>query len=283
VTGNICEMRSIYFYSTGKIKDADLIEVFCPMEPFKKVNETPDFYALEDEEFNPDNFLYVELTDTGGQFKHHYRIFLPAHLIPFWREKVNLLIDLAKRSEFDLLTDDEGVNPYMFIHITADGNAFAVGVIADDFNERDELTIEAFYPNSPGSFATAQPLRETELDELQIRWSEFLSISGFRKIGPEFYFESFRGQFPLLEKFNNYYVILPQDDSRWMSKGERSQLLVEVMLRFAEQSGVDVCLFPANSTTVENIPGGSDSEYSCIVVVNGLTERIIFKPRRKSW
>ncbi len=276
-------MNSIYFYSISKIKDADLIAVFCPMEPVKKVNETADFYALEGEEFNPDNFLYVELTETGGQFKYHYRIFLPAHLIPFLREKVNLLIDLAKRSAIDLLTDDEGINPYTFIHITGDGNAFAVGVIADDYNERDELTIEAFYPNSPGSFATAQSLRETDLNELQIRWSEFLSISGFRKIGPEFYFESFRSQFSVLEKFSHYYVIIPKDDSLWMSKEERSQLLVEIMLRFAEQSGMDVCLFPANATTVENIPGGSDSEHSCIVVMNGLTERIIFKPRRKSW
>ncbi len=83
--------------------------------------------------------------------------------------------------------------------------------------------------------------------------------------------------------FDNHYEIVPVGKNSWLDKNEKSELFVDLMLDFRNQTNRDLCVFPSNYSEVKNIEGGSDSEEYCLVITKEKLEKIVYKQRRESW
>ena len=55
-----------------------------------------------------------------------------------------LLAKISSLQPLELLTDDEGDNPYLFIYLKPGGFPSTVGVDTEAYNDRDELKVDEF-------------------------------------------------------------------------------------------------------------------------------------------
>ena len=189
---------------------------------------------------------------------------------------------LARTEHVNILLADEGLNPYVFIHIDPGGNASSVGVVTEPYNARDELTIDDYYNDAFGGFAMESLMSDADMEVLNTLVRKTVSAFEITYAASEATsFSQYKDGFDRLGKFVHHYFVRPLGKQEWLSKDEKAELFSAMMMVFGEKR--KVCFFPPNATVVENIPGGSDSESFCVCLDGEIPSKIIYKPRRATW
>jgi hypothetical protein len=281
----LMKMDRINFHSAREVSEEQLCHAMQHITDVTRVQWMENPYDYNGELLA--GVLYVERQNGTGQFKFGYEVqFLTEKKTLTIREKITALQRLANQFSVPTLVPTEGVDPYTFISIESDGSTSSVGVEPVPYDEKNEVTIEGPYNFSFGGFALQEPL--TNSDELFLieLFKGLMANFDIVSIGADLFnpdFRNYKNTSIPLRSYNYYYMIVPYGRNEWYSNEEKSRLLVEQMTAFSRESKKDVCLFPANSTTVENIPGGSDHESMCLNITTAGMEKIIYKHRRKSW
>lgn len=230
--------------------------------------------------------VYIITRTEAGQFCYHCELYVknqPRERTK--REWVDLLGWLAKETGTGILVSDEGINPYGYIHIEPDGQASPVGIDVEA-DRRNELSLGEIYNYPLGGFCTETILTELEtavLDELISRVipSYEFAMHEVEKMNNDF--THHKDRFPQIKNYRYHYFITPRGKAKWHSNDEKSTLLVDMMNAFFDRTKKNICLFPANSVTYRNIPGGSDHEAFCINLNELGMEKIVYKECRKHW
>jgi hypothetical protein len=278
-------MDRIYFHAAREVSEKQLLHAIHHIMQATKVEWIENSYTY-DGDFTP-GVLYVERRIGAGQFKFGYEMQFVTERKPLTiREKIGVLQRLAKQFSLPTLAPTEDIDPYTFISIDDDGFASSVGVEPAPYNEKSEITIEGPYNFSFGGFALVEPLTYSEEMLLIELFREFMANFDVVNVGSELFnpdFRNYKSTSIPLRGYNHFYLLVPFGKNTWYSNEEKSTLFIEQMTRFCRESNKDVCLFPANSSTTANIPGGSDSERSCVNITATGIEKITYKPRRKTW
>ena len=164
------------------------------------------------------------------------------------RSKINFLQELARADQVNILLGDESMNPFIFIHIDLKGESSTVGVVADDYNDRDELTIEGVYNHAFGSFALETPLQHEERHVLDESFRDRLSSYELMQIteGPvtPTVFGMYKDQFEVLRNFVHHYFVMPAGKTLWQSNDEKAELFIVLMNAFHNHTKRKLCFFP---------------------------------------
>lgn len=276
-------MASIHFHSPRALTKNELLDALKGPVPVAQV------HFSQDEEGGS----WATPRDAGalrkpraGQFNYDYDLYWQTKTVFTLRDEVTLLQQIARHLSVDLLTSDEGPDPYVFIHIEPDGTTSTIGVVPPAYDNENELIIEGVYNTSLGGFALTEQLSEEDdktIVALLAGYSASPVISGipFDLVNPDF--KAGQQRDDRLKPFLYHYFVKPQGKTTWYSRQEKSGILTQALTTFHVKTGKDVCLFTADSVSVRNIPGGSDSEATCVLLCGGGTEQLIYKQRRSSW
>ena len=265
--------------------------LFCS----EQVNMKPtDFEVIDNfidycsnNEINSDK-IYIEHKVTSGQFDAWYEAYLDDEKFNDIERRVDFLKGLSSKYNLEILTSDEDFNPYSFILIKPDKSCCTINVDYDSYNDREEMNFGQYWNAFFGTIAIKKKVDENELN---IKLS---SIFGhyYDNIKLEYYYQDFflksLSEKSFLGKLfkNNYphhFIIKLDGKQNWYSVSQKVDIFAEGIKKLAKNSDFEICLFPADYSKVENIPGGSDSEEYCLQYFNGFEKRTIYKKRRKSW
>jgi len=242
-----------------------------------------NFYEFCTENNVDEDITYIQVNlQTGNQgFKYEYSIYNRRFSGLTLSNKIHAMMDLALREGISILSSDDEINPRTWVLTEPDGKIASV-------ETNDDGTIAEAYFNFPfGDFRTKNKLSEDNLDLLKHTISELnadVQIE-YATDGPVINgaFNKVQQNFKALAGFIHHYEILPQGKNTWLDIEAKSIYLISYMAEFHEQTAIDLCVFPRNYCEIKGIEGGSDSEEHCIVLSNKKQEKIIYKPRRKSW
>jgi hypothetical protein len=280
-------MQSFHFIADREISEDVLLSVLRTVVPVRRLVQVNDQQSAAEDDGNDVFVLYVELQTWKGQFGRQYRLYSPAPSQSLTRrEEIELMRGMARQSGASILADDEGENPFVFVHIDSLGETSVVCVEPEAYNDRDELNIEGAYFQHWGTFAAETPLHEDEISKLDRLLSDLLFTYHLEHLedGPvPIEFGRYKNSFPRLRNFIHHYFIRTDGKQPWFSKEEKSVRFTGVMTEFHEQAKRKVVVFPANGRVVRNIPGGSDSEAHCILIDDEECMKIVYKPCRESW
>jgi hypothetical protein len=282
--GDFMKLDRVYFHAARDIPEEQMLNAVQHILPATKVEWIADPLNYEGN-FIP-GVLYVERQTGAGQFKFGYDVQFLTEKVLTQREKVGVLQRLAKQFSVPSLVPTDDIDPYTFISIEDDGFVSSVGVETEPFDQKNEVTIDGPFNFSFGVFALQEALTNSEEMFLTELFKAFIANFDIVPIGKDLFnpdFRNYKNTSIPLRGYNYYYMIAPYGKNAWYSKEEKSNLLVEQMTTFSRESKKDVCLFTADSTTIENIPGGSDHESACLNITSTGIERIVYKARRKSW
>lgn len=277
-------MNTIWFAMQKEINEEILLLHVNTLTPVRRLiwldsNET---YDSGDKEI-----IFGERKTGKGQFKNHYQLFFREYRGAIsLRTKIDWLKQLALLHETDLLIPDEEIDPSIFILVDSYGNASSVEVDVSLYDENNELRISGICQTSFGGFATESILNDKQENTLLKELKKLIPKCKIVSYEPgllPYDFNKNKKDFPSIQFYNHLYLITQTGDIEWRSKDEKSQTLLDLMHLFYTQTRINVCLFLPNSVTIENIPGGSDSEAFCVLITNRGTEKIIYKPRKKYW
>lgn len=276
-------MNSYHFISTKEISRVDWKTIAVERLKVRRI-EWED--GAEDISSDDGPIAFIQASPDKGDFRFRYDVYLrePAPTLSK-RAEVDFYSWLTHRFDCEILTSEEGPDPYLFVHVTP-RHVRTVGVKPEPYDNDDELYIDGPWPLVFGAFSTEVPLDQAEeavlqsslnpvLGEYQLSW---MKVDDMRND-----FTNARTRIDALRDFRFHYFIQPSGNSAWYSQDERSELLIRVMKEFHSKSNRTVCVFPSNATNVQNIPGGSDSESFCILLGGRGEEKIIYKPRRARW
>lgn len=274
-------MNEIIYFNTKQQLNKSLFESFLH-ENFKS-NEfiwITNFY-----EFIIDNEIdkqktYISLETSTEGFKFHYSIF-ELQLKQTLRERIGILENLAQKLHVEILSTDDEVDPWSWVLIEPNGQTSTIQTKDDDV-----LVIEEFYNFPFGDFRTVSKLSQLQLDQLKTLIKNlYLEIEiDYSTGGPIINgdFNKAKGSFEKLKDFQNHYEIRPVGKTQWFDKEEKSEQFISIMTEFRKLINKDLCIFPRNFSSMQNIPGGNDSEQHCILLTTTGREKIIYKKRRKT-
>lgn len=218
----------------------------------------------------------------GGDFPFHYEAWY-SNIIKNKRMEVDLVQRTTELAQTEILIPDEDLDPYKFIHCVPSRQPISISVDMEAYDQEDQLTIDEPCEEFWGTFA----LEFTPDDQQQSELLEHLPPSAkFRVYDASVfssYFREAQESEPLLKNFNWFAGLIPRVGYPWHSKDEKSIVMKQ---RFEELSALlkmNLCLFPTNGESIQNIPGGSDSERFCVLFRPGEVKTIVYKKRRASW
>jgi hypothetical protein len=276
-------VNSIYFTTQKELAESALLSVITKLGPAKQIVWLD---TVNTENVGDKDTIFAAKKIGNGQHRYRYEIFLRDYTTSLsLREKVDWLKYLATTLQIEVLTPDEEVDPYTYILIDKD-KTYPVEVNPDLFNENDELTISGAYHSSLGGFATEKILTQSEEKAFLQELCKPVPLCELVQYEPGLLPHDFnlnKKNFPQLQLYDHLYLIIQSGNGEWLSKDEKSKQLTDVLTLFHTKTKVNVCLFPPNSVTVENIPGGSDSEAFCICIDKNGMRKIIYKVRKTSW
>lgn len=274
-------MKETIYFNTAQQLDEALLEHFLRGNfNSKEFIWITNFYefVIDNEINNQKTYISLE-TSTEG-FKYHYSVYDNFELT--LRERIEILKTLADKANLDILSTDDEVNPWSWVLIEQNGQTSTIQTKDDDV-----LVIDDFYNFPFGDFRTKSKLTEVELGVLkQIVIKKYPKIDihhGYD--GPVINgdFNKVKNNFDQLSLFDNHYEIVPLGKNDWLDKNDKSELFINLMIKFRDQINKELCLFPRNYSEVKNIEGGSDSEEHCILLTSFGQEKLVYKQRRKSW
>lgn len=274
-------MKETIYFNTAQQLDEALLEHFLRGNfNSKEFIWITNFYefVIDNEINNQKTYISLE-TSTEG-FKYHYSVYDNFELT--LRERIEILKTLADKANLDILSTDDEVNPWSWVLIEQNGQTSTIQTKDDDV-----LVIDDFYNFPFGDFRTKSKLTEVELGVLkQIVIKKYPKIDihhGYD--GPVINgdFNKVKNNFDKLSLFDNHYEIVPLGKNDWLDKNDKSELFINLMIKFRDQINKELCLFPRNYSEVKNIEGGSDSEEHCILLTSFGQEKLVYKQRRKSW
>lgn len=274
--------ESIYFNTTQRL-DKALFESFLH-ETFKS-NEfiwITNFYEFIIYNEIDKQKTYISLETSPEGFKFHYSVFDSYNLDQPLRERIEILKTLAKKLSVEILSTDDEVNPWSWVLIEPNGQTSTIQTKNDDV-----LVIEEFYNFPFGDFRTKGKLSQLQIELLKVLIENlYLEIEiEYSTDGPIINgdFNKVKDSFEKLKDFENHYEIRPIGKTQWFDKEEKSEQFISIMKEFRKVINKDLCIFPRNFSTVQNMEGGSDSEEYCILLTTSGQEKIIYKQRRRTW
>jgi hypothetical protein len=283
-------MISIYFDISSKLRPDDFVQ-YCA----EQMNIKPsDFVVVEnfidycsDNEINSDKF-YIEHRVTSGQFDAWFEAYLKEEKFNDIKERVDFLKGLSSKYNLEILTSDEDLNPYSFILIKPDKTCCTIVVDYDSYDEKKEMNFGQYRNAFFGTIALENKIDENELKKsLSNIFSDYYDDLIFEYYNQDFFMKSLKEKTFLGKLFkNNYphhYILKTEGKQNWYSVRQRVDIFKEGIKELAKKSDLEICLFPADYSKIENIPGGSDSEEYCLQYLKGLEKQTIYKKRRKSW
>ncbi len=270
----------IYFNTTQRL-GKDLLESFLH-ENFK-ANEfiwVENFYEFITENVIDKQNTYISLDTSTEGFKFHYTVFDSHNLVQTLRERIEILKNLAQKLHVEILSTDDEVNPRSWLLIEPNGHTSTIQT-----KNGDALVIEEFYNFTFGDIRTVDKLSDLQIEQLSEliqHLYEEIEID-YSTEGPIINgdFNKVKYSFEKLKDFENHYEIRPVGKTQWLDKQEKSEQFISIMKEFRKLINKDLCIFPRNFISVQNIEGGSDSEEHCILLTASGQEKIIYKHRRK--
>jgi hypothetical protein len=223
-------------------------------------------YASENE---PDwENVYLSLAIAEDGFKYIYSVFgkgsIPATMLPI----VEMLKQLAKNEETEIITADDDMHPDCMILIEPNGHTSTVLMKTAQY-----LVIEEFYNYPLGDFRTEKPITEADKEILrELIAFKYPGITIWEGAdgpcinGP---FNKVKADFHKLKNFDWHYEIRPEGKNEWLVKFERIDLFKSLMHQFYRSIQKDLCLFPRNYTEIKG------EEY-CIVLSGMGEEKIVY-------
>ncbi|MCT4562455.1 MAG: hypothetical protein N4A41_13895 [Crocinitomicaceae bacterium] len=271
------------YFNTAQLLDKALFERFL----HENLMSIEFIWITNFNEFILDNEIdkqttYISLETSTAGFKFHYSVFENNILELTLRERIEILKNLAKKFNVEILSTDDEVNPWTWVLIEPNGETSTI-----ETKDADVLVVDDFYNFPIGDFRTKTKLSDSEIDVLkEIITTSFPNIDiVYGTDGPVINgnFNKVKSNFHELSLFDNHYTIVPVGKNIWLDKNEKSELFVDFMLDIGKQINKDLCVFPSNYSEVKKIEGGSDSEEHCLIVTKETIEKIVYKRRRKSW
>ncbi len=283
-------MTNIYFDVSSKLRPDDFVQ-YC----VEQINiKSSEFVVIEnfidycsDNEINSEK-IFIEHRVTSGQFDACYETYLKDEEFNDIENRVDFLKGLSSRYNSEILTSDEDCNPYSFILIKPDKTCYTIDVDYDSYDEKEEMNFGQYWNAFFGTIALENKIDENELKiSLSSIFSEYYDDLSLEYYNQDFFLKSLNGKTFLGKLFkNNYphhYIVKPEGKQNWYSVRQKVDIFKEGIKELAKQTDLEICLFPADYSKVENIPGGSDSEEYCLQYLQGIEKRTIYKKRRKSW
>lgn len=225
-------------------------------------------------------------TEKSGTFKFHFEVNIKSDHDFSFRDRVNFTNAVAQLCTTEILIDEGGIDPYLFIYFKPGEEPTTIGVDTQRYNDFDELLIDSYYSLGWGMFATEQPLSVDEEQWISKWYAKHNLKMNLVLVDPDLvnrHFREAQKSATDLEKFSHFFLLSPPAKCIWHSRDEKSLIAENCLFEFHLNSKKSVCLFPVNHSTVANIPGGSDSEEFCFVFRGENKEKIVYKQRRKSW
>lgn len=283
-------MYFICFAISSNVKLEVIIE-FCRQE---LPTSSGEIFLVEDhiEYYPSDDFdttkTCVRYSVSSGEFDAWVQIYSKDELYSDFNEIIIFLKKLSQFSNAQLLISDDTLDVCSFILIEPSGQCSTIQVEFDSYNEKDELNFGWYENHFFGQFALKHPIDE---NSLKMELAELFKDSfnefevQIRNSGPVVNgdFDKNKLQFTSLADYCYHFDIIPKGKQKWYSIREKTEIFSKKMTDFSVRNNIDVCIFPADFSEVENIEGGSDSTQYCINCVNGQTEKIVYKIRRESW
>lgn len=240
-----------------------------------------NFYAfLIDNELH-DHIAYISVENSNSGFKYHYSVFANQSRELALNECVELLKDLSKDENIRILSTDDETDPWSWVLIEPTGE------ISTIHTKGEELVVAGPYNFLFGAFSTKIKLANPDLETLrEIIANLYSNIEiNFSTDGSTISasFEKVKNNFGQLQHFSNCYEIRPIGKNKWLDRNTKSDVFISFMTEFRRQIEKELCIFPRNFSEVKNIEGGSDNEEHCILLTATGQEKIVYKPRRKSW
>lgn len=281
-------MTSIYFDISSNLRPEDFVQ-YCSEQANIK---STDFVVVDnfidycsENEIESDK-IYIEHRVTSGQFDAWYEAYLKDDKFNDIENRIDFLKGLSSKYNLEILTSDEDFNPYSFILINPDKPCCTIDVDYDSYDEKEEMNFGQYWNANFGTIAL-----EKKIDDLEKRlsniFSEYYDELSLEYYNQDFYLKSLKeGTFlrKLLKKnYPHHFIVKPIGKQNWYSVKQKVEIFTEGIKKLAKNSDFEICLFPADYSKVENIPGGSDSEEYCLQYFNGFEKRTIYKKRRKSW
>jgi hypothetical protein len=283
-------MSQIYFAISSKIEPYTIVD-FC-----SKKLAIPDSHFLVVEDFIEyctdneikENIYYIQYSRSSGEFDAWVKVYTKNDFYSDIDNCVDFLKELSQKSNERIVTGDEYTDPYSYILIEPTGTISTFDVEYDSFNARDEINLGEFQNHFFGQFALSIKIDKgqlkTDLAELfKNEFSEFELQSGTSGPVVNGDFDKNKSKFKELNNFDYHFDIIPKGKQKWLSIKSKTDIFIDRMKQFSADKSLDICLFPADYSKVENIEGGSDSEEYCIHCASGQSNTIIYKYRRKSW
>jgi len=277
-------MTELIYFSMAQPLDRSLLEEFLRRHwPAGAFHWVEDIYAYAmDNELDPGK-TYISLEVTKAAFCHHYSVYAGDEPTLPLRRRIELLGELARSAGLEILSTDDEASPWSRVLIGRDGQASTVQTAMGD-----EPVVEGFYNFPFGDFRTKRLLEPEQLAALKgLLEPVFRDVEiDYSTDGPVINgaFNKVKEGFPLLRGFDHHYEVRPLGKTRWLDREQKSERFIGVMRQFQKLEGLALCIFPRNFSVLENIEGGSDTEEHCIVLgENGELQKIVYKPRRRSW
>jgi hypothetical protein len=283
-------MTSIYFDISSKLSPEEFVQ-YCS----EQVNiKSTDFVVIDnfidycsENEIESDK-IYIEHRVTSGQFDAWYEAYLQIDKFNDIENRVDFLKGLSSKYNLEVLTSDEDFNPYSFILIKPDKSCCTIDVDYDSYNDKEEMNFGQYWNANFGTIALENKIDVNDLKKrLSDLFGEYYDELRLEYYNQDFYLKSLKeGAFlKKLFKINypHHFIVKPVGKQNWYSVKQKVDIFTEGIKKLAKNSDFEICLFPADYSKVENIPGGSDTEEYCIQYFNGFEKRTIYKKRRKSW
>jgi hypothetical protein len=275
-------MKEIVYFNTEQPLEQNSLEKFLSDKfGWTGFHWCVNIYDFLSENQVHDRTAYISFEKSNRGFKYHYSIFALRSSALILNEQVELLRDLSKKEGIQILSTDDEIDPWTWVLIEPDGQ------ISTIHTEDEELVVAGPYNFLFGAFSTKIKLADSELKTLrkitgnsyqhiEINFSTDSSLISYS-------FGQTKNNFSQLQDFSNYYAVRPIGKNKWLDRNTKSDVFTSCMSEFQRQIKKELCIFPRNFSEVKNIEGGSDNEEHCILLAATGQEKIVYKPRRKSW
>lgn len=275
-------MKEIIYFNTEQPLEQNSLEKFLSDKfEWTSFHWCANIYDFLSENKVHDRTAYISVEKSNHGFKYHYSVFALRSSALILNEQVELLKNLSEKEGIQILSTDDETDPWTWVLVEPNGQISTVHI------EGEELVVAGPYNFPFGAFSTKTKLADSELEALKkiianlYQHIEISSSTEGSLISGSF--EKVKNNFSQLQGFSNYYVVRPIGKNRWLDRNTKSDVFTSFMNEFQKQVKKEFCIFPRNFSEVKNIEGGSDNEEHCILLTATEIEKIVYKPRRKSW
>lgn len=205
-------------------------------------------------------------------------------------EQVNILKKISINFNCKCITSDEGVNPFAFIMIDAQGKAYGVFLDIDKLDSENIVYLDGFNIPFLGSFASIEKIN---FDTIESFFSNYLNTkkqlievtqydSNFYDVDNECLFIEVVKNVNF-KKFKYMYYVTDKRINEWKSIKESSEDWVEITKKISLYIEKEICIFHEHFKKIVNIQGGSDSEEYFIYFDGKEYKKVLFKKPKEKW